>query len=634
MPADCSPLNSNREPRQPGPLSREAMPLHASNHAERLSGHALRNAHLRQRALARAETVSPLARLVVKIRAETLGLTRLELARRSGIGRGTLRDLELGVHKPTRRILRQFVAFCQHAKVGADQLDELHRLYAGPGETLEQIIARLELRAGSPRELARRVGISPATLWEYRRGNFPLPLDLLRRLCQAVGENAIATEALWYETQRRRLLERGYPEALAEFWTRCARQGYAERQLLLQGVLSTATVRQLRYLELPPWSQVEQAVRLLSQGDEELKALKRLWLRDEHKQRLHDRFGPDLKRLRQTREISRREIADLFGVGGKKPARIIKYIEEDGFYSAKAYPAGLVAILTDDESERGRLLEHWHERRRQFHRRHRPEMRTELRLAREVYGFELRDMQPILGYSSAEYQRIERGVTPLLPTAVARILEAIHQAGQRRVVALLQRQNKRTAERSAWQTPPSVADMITLLARRERGLIPLTRLLRKAGLKGLWTGRLRAIARGEEIPTWKMVEQIGRACGVEESTELRRDWSKRYRARLQAQFRSPLAVELRLLIAEAAVTLRGFSPRLGFNYSVLIRDLQRIDIDQPVKWFHIERILRASNLSPDEERWREIHALWYTTKERNGRAHPLYRPHSNGTSGR
>ena len=104
------------------------------------------------------------------------------------------------------------------------------------------------------------------------------------------------------------------------------------------------------------------------------------------------------------------------------------------------------------------------------------------------------------------------------------------------------------------------------------------------------------------------------------------------RARLLTYFSSPLAVELRLLIAEVAATLRAFSPRLGFNYSVLIRDLQRIDTDKPLKWFHIERILRAAGLPPEDERWKKIHALWYTAGERNGRAHKLYRPPANGTS--
>jgi transcriptional regulator with XRE-family HTH domain len=610
------------------------MRLDPQNHAEPLTGHALRNAHLRQRALARAETVGPLARLVVRIRAETLGLTRLELARRSGISRGTLRDLELGVHRPTCRILRQFVAFCQQAGVKADQLEELQGLYAGPGDNLEQMIARLELRAGSPRELARRVGISPATLWEYRRGNFPLPLPLLRSLCSAVGEDATVALAIWYQTERRRFLQRGYPEALAEFWARCAREGCAERQLLVQGMLSTAAARRLRYLELPPWRDVERAARFLSRENNELKVLKHLWVRDEQKQRSGDRFGSQVKQLRKKQGISRRDIADLFGVGGKKPARIVKYIEEDGFYSAKAYPAGLAAVLTDAAAQRSRLLQCWQDRRRQFHRRHRPEMRIDLRLARELYGFTMEEMQPILGYTSAEYQRIERGVTTLLETAVTRILEAIHQAGQRRVVALLQCRNKRAAERSAWQAPPSVATMITLLARREGGLIPLTRHLRRLGVSGLWTGRLRAIARGEEIPAWKVLEQIGQTCGTNELAEVRRDWSKRYRAMLQAHFRSPLAVELRLLMAEEAATLRAFSPRLGFNYSVLIRDLQRIDGDKPVKWFHIERILRAAALAPGDPRWQEIHALWYTTKERNGSSHRLYRPPQNGTSSR
>ena len=74
---------------------------------------------------------------------------------------------------------------------------------------------------------------------------------------------------------------------------------------------------------------------------------------------------------------------------------------------------------------------------------------------------------------------------------------------------------------------------------------------------------------------------------------------------------------MRLLIAEVAPTLRAFSPRLGFNYSVLVRDLQRIDRDEPVRWFHVERILRALPVPPDDDRWREVHALWYTAAERS-----------------
>jgi transcriptional regulator with XRE-family HTH domain len=606
------------------------MLLASQNHAERLTGHALRNARLRQHALARAESVPPLARLIVQIRAETLSMTRLEFARRSGMSRGTLRDLELGVHTPTRRIMQNLVAFYRQAGVSAEQVEELQQLYAGPGDTLAQLIARLELRAGSPAELARRVGISPATLWEYRRGNFPLPLGLLERLYQAVGEDATAARRLWYETQRRRFLERGYPEALAEFWTRCAREGYAERQLLRLGLLSTAAARRLRYLELPPWRDVEQAAHILSHGDDELQLLKRLWARDAHQQRQGDRFGPLLKALRMKQGVSRRELADLFGIRGKKPARIIKYIEEDGFYSTKAYPAGLVAVLTEDPADQDRLIKLWQDRRRQFHRRHRPETRIDLRLARERYGFEAQDMKPILGYPCAEYQRIERGVSPLLDTALARILQAIHQAGQRRIAALLQQRRRRVLERSAWQAPPSVATMITLLARREGGLIPLTRYLKAAGLKGLWTGRLRAIARGEELPAWKVLEEIGWICGVTDLSEAWQDWTKRYRAQLQVQLRSPLAVELRLLIAEVAGTLRAFGSRLGFNYSVLVRDIQRIDIDVPVKWFHIERILRAAGLPAEEERWKQIHALWYTTGERNGRIHRPMCPGGNG----
>jgi transcriptional regulator with XRE-family HTH domain len=586
-----------------------------------LSGHALRNANLRQHSLARAQSAPELARTIVTIRAQTLGLTRLEFARRSGISRGTLRDLELGVHTPTRRTLQRFVAFCQQCGVTAEQIEELRRLYTGPGENLEQLISRLELRAGSPSELARRVGISPATLWEYRRGNFPLPVDLLRQLCAAVGEEPNQAENLWYHRERQRFLDRGYPEPLAEFWVLCARENYTERRLLSLG-LNTSTARRLRYLEVPPWEEVAPAARLLCRSEQELQELQILWTRSAQPAALvgAGEFGRGLLRLRKQQGTTRRELADLFAIGGKKPARIIKYIEEDGFYSAQAYPAGLVAVLTADAAEQARLLDLWRQRRQQFHRRHRPEMRLDLRLARELYGYTVAEMETILGYTGLEYQKIERGVSPLAETALARIVEAIHQAGRKRVERLLHHCLECRQEQEAWRVPARVTELIGLLARREGGVLPLMRLLKQAGLKGLWAGRLRAIVHGREIPPWRLLEQIGLACGVPDLTQARLDWQDRYRAQLAARGLSPLGVELRLLIAESASTLRELSPKLGFNYSVLIRDLQRLDRDDRVKWFHVERILTAVDLPRDDYRWREFHALWYTASERRPKA--------------
>jgi hypothetical protein len=100
------------------------------------------------------------------------------------------------------------------------------------------------------------------------------------------------------------------------------------------------------------------------------------------------------------------------------------------------------------------------------------------------------------------------------------------------------------------------------------------------------------------------------------TAEVYHDWTARYRAKLHAECASPLGVELRLLIGEVEPTLRSFSSRLGFNYSVLVRDLQRIDQDEPIKWFHVERLLRAAGLPPDDMRWLEVRALWSTAVDR------------------
>jgi transcriptional regulator with XRE-family HTH domain len=593
------------------------MSLNPRTASGRLAGHALRNANLRKRSLARARAAPPLARALVTVRARVLGLTRLEFARRSGIGRSTLRDLELGVHVPTRRTLQQYVDFCRRAGVAAEHLEEVCRLYVGSGSPgLGQWIARLELQAGSPAELARRAGISPGTLWEYRRGNYPLPLAVLHRLCRAVGEDPAAALQLWHEAERQRFLERGYPPPLAEFWVLCTREGYAEKHLPALG-LGTATLRRLRYLELPSWQEVIPAARVLCRGDGELQHLERLW-RDAEQERqdpLPDAFGALVQDLRKRKGLARREVADLFAIGGKKPARIIKSVEEDGCYSAQAYPEGLAALLADGADDRKRLLELWEDRRRQFHRRHRPETRTDLRLARERYGFEYKDMEAILGYTPLEYQRIERGAGPLADTARARILEAIHRAGGRRVEALLAARDRREAERVAWQSPPSVRKLVARLAEREGGMLPLAACLRRAGVKGFWAARLRAISRGEELPPWPLLEKVGTACGVPDLRAVQRDWQEQYRNRLQVPGRSPLGVEVRLLIVERAASVRAFSRRLGVNPSILTRELQRMDRGRPVQWFRVERILRTAGLPEFGRRWQQIHAWWYCTRD-------------------
>src|SRR5581483_4237248 len=225
------------------------------------------------------------------------------------------------------------------------------------------------------------------------------------------------------------LLARGYPPALAHLWALCARAEYADKDLPRLG-LGTAALRRLRYLELPPWAEVAKVTRALCRDEAEWRELQRLWQADEQGQGngLPDPFGARLQQLRQERGISRRELADLFGVRGKKPARLLQAIEEEGCYSARAYPAGLAALVTDAAAEQGRLLASWAERRGRFHRRHRPETRLDLRLARERYGLEHRDMEPILGYTALEYQRLERGVGPLADTARERILQAVNRA--------------------------------------------------------------------------------------------------------------------------------------------------------------------------------------------------------------
>src|SRR5271165_1034120 len=101
------------------------MPGNPSSSNGRLVGHALRNANLRERSLVRAQQASPLARALVTLRARVLGMTRLEFARRSGISRGTLRDLELGIHIPTRRIMQRFVDFCHDSGVAPARIEEV-----------------------------------------------------------------------------------------------------------------------------------------------------------------------------------------------------------------------------------------------------------------------------------------------------------------------------------------------------------------------------------------------------------------------------------------------------------------------------------------------------------------------------
>src|SRR5262249_22782917 len=157
-----------------------------------------------------------------------------------------------------------------------------------------------------------------------------------------------------------------------------------------------------------------------------------------------------------------------------------------------------------------------------------------------------------LGYTATEYQRIERGVSPLTPAAEERILEAIKRAGQQRVADLLRRREEREVGRLAWQSPPSVQALIGLLARRDRAFLALERRLKQAGVAWAWADRLRGIARAREVPPWHLLGQVARACGVENLAQAHGDWQEGYAAVLRGRGYSPLGVEVRLTIDEAA----------------------------------------------------------------------------------
>ena len=590
------------------------MPHDASksrNGSKGLTGHALRNANLRLRSLARSKQAPPLAQAAVKIRAKTLSMTRLEFARQAGMSRAALRDMELGVHTPTCRTMQRFIEFCQRREVASEQVEELCQLYAGAPESIPELIARYEMRAGSLTELARRVKLSACTLWDYRRGHFPVPLSLLRRFCRLVGEDEARAESVWQKTERQRFIDRGYPPAWAELCMLCARQGRSESYLRTLGV-SSNSMKRLCYFELPLWDEMAKPAETLCRTPAELRTLKQLWQKSVREQQKQSRqtFGERLQELREQRGQSRRALADLFRIGGKKPARIIKHIEEDGMYSMQAFPAGLAALLTSDAAEQSRLLDLWCDHRRFFHCRRRPETRVDIRLARELYGFEIPQTAKFLGYTNLEYQKVERGIEHILDSAKARIIDAIHHAGKLRLQELFQFQRDCETARQAWKNPSTVSELIQRLAQREGGTVPLARRLRQAGLEKTWTRRLHAIAHGQEVPTWPELKQIARVGEVSELSQTRRDWTNRYRTSLVSQGHPPLATELRLLIAEVAPTLREFCLRLPFGYAVLIRDLNRIEQQQPLRWFHIERILKAAGLSPAGDRWQRIETLW------------------------
>ena len=636
-----------------------------------LTGHALRNANLRQRSLNRSKSAPPLARKAVEVRVSDLGMTRIELARQSGISRGALRDLELGIHTPTRNTLERFIEFSDEAGVSEERLDELRDLYAGPADSMENVIARLELKAGSSPRLARRVGVSAATLWEYRRGNFPVPHEILRKMCETLKVEFERVEPVWQDSERERFLKRGFPESLAEFCMLRLRAGHAESDLLELG-LGTAQLRRLCYLELLPWARIASVARTMCRSDDELRHLRELWQEDYRRQKdegLHA-FGLQLKKMREQQGITRREMSDLFLVGGKKPARIIKHIEEDGHYSQQAFPAGLIALLADtlvsyegsfkadaastasknghsknrnhgtaidvdnaaaadveageDREEAAiadvssrlaiedclELRKLWEQRRIRFHLRHRPEMQLDLRLQREFFGLDVNDAARVLGYTSLEYQKIERGIEQLSDTARSRIIGALADAGYKKVAEIFERRSQRDSKRVEWKSPGSVSDMIRLLAVREGGLVPLSRKLKDAELAGISPPRLRSYLQAEETPSWSLLHGIAESCGVRNLGEVHINWIHRYREQLKQKSDSLLAVELRLLIAEVAPTLRAFAQRLPFNYSVLLRDLYRVEAKEPIKWPHIERLLRAAGLPASSERWRVILRLW------------------------
>ena len=138
-----------------------------------LTGHALRNANLRLRSLVRSQQAPPLAKAAVNLRVKTLRMTRLEFARLSGISRGALRDLELGIGTPTCLTMRRYLEFAKQQAVPPQQVEKICQIYAGAPETVPDLISRFELRAGSLRIWRPLPRVCPESRYTHRPAESP-----------------------------------------------------------------------------------------------------------------------------------------------------------------------------------------------------------------------------------------------------------------------------------------------------------------------------------------------------------------------------------------------------------------------------------------------------------------------------
>ena len=407
----------------------------------RLTGHALRNANLRAfPGPHRGPAAGPRPRHPPR---RVLGLTRLEFCAAPASAGAPCATWSWASTPRRRHTLQQYVNFCRRCGgCGRAPGGTVPPLCRGPG---------IGSGSGSP---AWSCGPVRRPSWPAAPASAPAPSGNTAaatsrcpcRSCAGCARPSARTPPRPRPcgTRRNAAAPPGarLPGGAGRVLGALPREGYAEKHLPGLG-LGTAALRRLRYLELPAWPEVAAVARTLCRDDDEWRVPGTPLAGEERDRERASSPTPSAHACTKLRQAQ--------GHGPPRAGRPVRHRRQEAGadhqvrrgrrLSTPRRPTPRVwSPCWPDEAEeqRARLLGLWEERRRQFHRRHRPETRLDLRLAREPYGFELQGHggHPGVRAAGVPANRARRRAR-CRSAAQARILQAIERAGQQRVAALL-----------------------------------------------------------------------------------------------------------------------------------------------------------------------------------------------------
>lgn len=498
----------------------------------------------------------------------------------------------------------------------------------------------------------QRLPLTYGTLWQRREVGMVPDFEEVRVIGTELGRDLENAAAIWEQRKSKQLLERGVPDALVRFIVAIQRR-YAGLRMTASSIrkhfqVSEKTAQAINNGQLVTFDEVRHVFESVI-PKKELSSLRGEWKSVWDRSHSQEDFAAAFPRLcaengwtnhilaillrvrppeaRRDRPTSKKNTTNIARTESYRPSAEVRRMYQENSYSGQVPAKAAIELIASDTisvasgaSQKDYLTRLFLEGvELRLLRKGSGALGSPVRAHRILCGVTPQQLADAAGYSKSEILLLERGIREVSAAEVKRLVQLIETFPARKVSEA----RKRLVELNS--PPTTMRQAVDRLKDRHGGYIPLSRLLHDETDRrfSITPGRLKRIARGEEVPALPLLKNIITKGGTQVTPELVRDWYDRMPKYLSEhknlRWRHPLARGFGIVIFEKWHSLRQFWEEQfqeDVSYSIVTRNFQQLNgKGHGFPWATISRYLNAAGVGISDPRRKFLQQLFHRKDE-------------------